>query len=169
VPYFGYSRADKRHGNREPIAGQMVADLLQAVGIDHVVTVDLHTPQIEGFFYAPVDTLTAVPVLCGALRDWMPPHLVVVSPDVGRVPLATLYAQCLGAPVIVLHKRRESGAEVQVTHVVGEVSGRTCLIVDDMISTGGTMAESVRALLNAGVRSQMIIAATHGLFRAPPR
>ena len=164
VPYFGYARADKRHGRREPIMGRVVADLLQVVGIGHVVTVDLHTPQIEGFFHAPVDTLTAVPTLCRALRDRLPPDVVVVSPDAGRVRVATHYAQCLGAPVVVLHKRRESGAETEVTHVVGDVSSRACLIVDDMISTGGTMAESIRALLAAGARPEIIVAATHGLL-----
>jgi ribose-phosphate pyrophosphokinase len=164
MPYFGYARADKRHGRREPITGRVVADLLQTVGIAHVVTLDLHTPQIEGFFHAPVDSLTAVPTLCRALRDRLPPDLVVVSPDVGRVWMAAHYAQCLGAPVIVLHKRRESGIETEVTHVVGDVSSRTCLIVDDMISTGGTIAESIRALLSAGAHPEMIIAATHGLL-----
>jgi len=117
-------------------------------------TVDLHTPQIEGFFHAPVDTLTAVPTLCRALRDRLPPGLVVVSPDDGRVRMAMHYAQCLGAPVIVLYKRRENGAKTEVTHVVGDVSSRACLIVDDMISTGGTVAESIRALLRAGTRPE---------------
>jgi ribose-phosphate pyrophosphokinase len=99
MPYFGYARADKRDGRREPIMGRVVANLLEAVGIGHVVTVDLHTPQIEGFFSAPVDTLTAVPTLCWALRDRLPPDVIVVSPDVGCVRRATHYAQCLGAPV----------------------------------------------------------------------
>jgi ribose-phosphate pyrophosphokinase len=164
MPYFGYARADKRHGRREPITGRVVADLLQTVGIAHVVTLDLHTPQIEGFFHAPVDSLTAVPTLCQALRDRLLPDLVVVSPDVGRVWMAAHYAQCLGAPVVVLHKRRESGTETEVIHVVGDVSSRTCLIVDDMISTGGTIAESIRALLRAGARPEIIVSATHGLL-----
>jgi ribose-phosphate pyrophosphokinase len=165
VPYFGYSRADKRNGRREPIMARVVADLLQVVGVGHVVTVDLHTPQIEGFFHAPVDSLTAVSTLCSALRDRLPADLVVVSPDVGRLAMATRYAdQCLGAPVVVLHKRRVSGSETRVTHVVGEVSGRACLIVDDMISTGGTIAQSIAALLAAGARPEIIVAATHGLF-----
>jgi len=115
VLYFGYARADKRHGRREPITGRVVADLLEAVGI-------------------------------------------------GRMRMATHYAQCLGAPVIVLHKRRESGAKPEVTHVVEEVSSRACLIVDDMISTGGTVAESIRALLRAGARPEILVAATHGLL-----
>jgi len=164
VPYFGYARADKRHGRREPITGRVVADLLQAVGIAHVVTMDLHTPQIEGFFHAPVDSLTAVPTLCQALRERLPPDAVVVSPDRGRVSLATHYAQCLGAGVVVLHKRRDDGAEVEVTHVVGDVAGRTCLIVDDMISTGATVAKSVEALVSKGARPEITVAATHGLF-----
>jgi ribose-phosphate pyrophosphokinase len=164
VPYFGYARADKRHGRREPITARVAADLLETVGIAHLVTVDLHTPQIEGFFHIPVDSLTAVPTLCRELRDRLPPDLVVVSPDVGRMAMATEYARCFGAPVIVLHKRRESGTEAEVTHIVGDVSRRACLIVDDMISTGGTVAESIAALLEAGARPEIIVAATHGLL-----
>jgi ribose-phosphate pyrophosphokinase len=164
VPYFGYARADKRHGRREPITARVVADVLQTVGIAHVVTMDLHTPQIEGFFHAPVDTLTAVPILCDALRDRLPSDVVVVSPDRGRVSLATSYAQCLGAEVVVMHKRRDDATHTQVTHMVGEVSGRACLIVDDMISTGGTMAHSVNTLLARGARPEMYVAATHGLL-----
>jgi ribose-phosphate pyrophosphokinase len=164
VPYFGYARSDKRHGRREPITGRMVADLLEAVGIAHVVTVDLHTPQIEGFFFAPVDSLTAVPTLTGALRGRLAPDVVVVSPDAGRVGLATRYAQRLGVPVAVLHKRRENGRETHVTHLVGDVAGRACLIVDDIIATGGTLADAIRALLAAGARPEITVTATHGLF-----
>src|SRR5688572_7106388 len=107
VPYFGYARADKRHGRREPITASMVADLLQAVGVDHVVTVDVHAPQLEGFFRIPVDNLTAVPTLCDALRKHLPEKIVVVSPDAGRVSMASEYAHRLGTSVVVLHKRRE--------------------------------------------------------------
>jgi ribose-phosphate pyrophosphokinase len=164
MPFFGYSRADKRHG-REPIMARVVADLLQSVGIDHIVSVDPHSPQIEGFFHAPVDSLTAVPVLCAALRNRLPADLVVVSPDMGRVEMATRYAEeCLGAPVVVLHKRRVSGLETKVTRIVGDVAGRACLIIDDMISTGGTIGESITALLHAGARPEIIVAATHGVF-----
>jgi ribose-phosphate pyrophosphokinase len=164
VPYFGYARSDKRRGHREPIMARVIADVLQAVGIARVFTVDLHTPQVEGFFYVPVDSLTAVPTVCRALSDCLPSNVVVVSPDSGRVGMATHYAQCLGAPLIVLHKRRESGSETKVTHIVGDVSGRPCLIVDDMISTGGTMAESISALLASGARPEIVVAATHGLL-----
>jgi ribose-phosphate pyrophosphokinase len=164
VPYFGYARGDKRQDRPEPIMGRVVADLLEAVGIGHVVTVDLHTPQIEGFFHVPLDTLTAVPTICQKLADCLPSTVVVVSPDVGRVPLATQYGQCLGLPVVVLHKRRVSDTETQVTCVAGDVALRACLLVDDIISTGGTMAESIRVLLEAGARPEIVIAATHALL-----
>ena len=164
VPYFGYARADKRHGHREPITASMVAGLMQSVGIDHIITLDLHAPQIEGFFYIPVDSLTAVPTLSDTLKKGLPPRTVIVSPDAGRVRMATEYAHRLGAPVVVLHKRRESGLETEVTHIVGDVRDCACLIVDDMISTGGTILESIKALLHAGARPEIFVVATHGLF-----
>jgi ribose-phosphate pyrophosphokinase len=164
VPYFGYARADKRNGRREAITASMVADLMQAVGIGHVVTVDVHTPQTEGFFRVPVDNLSAVGVLADALRERLPAGAVVVSPDAGRVKMATEFAVRLSTPVVVLHKRRESGTETRVTHVVGDVRDRPCLVVDDMISTGGTIVESVKALLEAGARPEMTVASTHGLL-----
>ncbi len=163
VPYFGYARADRRNRRREPITASLVATLMQAAGLGHVVTVDLHTPQIEGFFSVPVDTLSAVGVLCDALRDGLPGNTVVVSPDAGRVQLATEYAHRLGVPLAVLHKRRESGSRTEATHLVGEVEGRSCLLVDDMISTGGTLVESVRALREGGAAG-FRVAATHGLL-----
>ena len=164
VPYLGYARSDKRHGRREPISGRMVADVLEAVGIDHVVTMDLHAPQIEGFFHIPVDSLTAVPALCNILHEKLPPGVVVVAPDAGALRMATDYAHRLKGTVAVLHKRRESGTGTQVTHLVGDVAGKSCLIVDDMISTGGTLASGIEALLKAGARPDLTIAATHGLL-----
>jgi ribose-phosphate pyrophosphokinase len=164
VPYYGYARSDKRHGRREPITASLIAQLMEVAGIAHVLTVDLHTTQIEGFFRVPVDTLSAVPVLCDALRAHLPPDAVVVSPDAGRVALATEYASALDLPLVVLHKRRESGTETRVTHIVGEVRDRSCIIVDDMISTGGTIVESVAALREAGARPGFTVVATHGLL-----
>jgi len=164
VPYFGYARADKRHGQRQSITASLVAQLMQTAGVDQIVTLDLHAEQIEGFFHIPVDNLTAVPTFCQALRGRLPEGMVVVSPDTGRVAMATDYAHRLGSPVAVLHKRRTSGTETQVTHVVGDVRGRSCLIIDDMISTGGTIARAVEALLEAGARREIVVAASHGLF-----
>jgi ribose-phosphate pyrophosphokinase len=146
-----------------------VAALMQAVGVNHVITIDLHAPQIEGFFHIPVDSLTAAPVMVEALRPGLPPETVVVSPDAGRVRMATEYARLLGAPVAVLHKERASGVETRITRLVGDVRDRPCLIIDDMISTGGTIAESVEALLDAGARPEIIVAATHGLLLAGAR
>ena len=164
VPYFGYARSDKRNSRRVPVMASMVADLMQTVGINHAVTVDVHTPQLEGFFQIPVDSLTAVPTLVHALRDRLPEGTVVVSPDVGRMRMAAEYAHRLKTSVVVLHKRRESGTKTKVMNVVGDVRGRACLIVDDMISTGGTIAESVGALLEAGAATGITVAATHGLL-----
>jgi ribose-phosphate pyrophosphokinase len=163
VPYFGYSRSDRDHGHREPITASMVATLLESVGVARVVTVDLHTPQIAGFFRMPVEALSALPVLCEVIAPRLPPDAAVVAPDAGRVPLATLYAARLQRPLVVLHKRRESGTLTRVTHVVGEVEGRTCLLVDDIISTGGTLVESVAALSAAGATGFLAVA-THGLL-----
>jgi ribose-phosphate pyrophosphokinase len=164
VPYFGYGRADKRNDRAEPITASMVAHLLQSVGIDHVVLLDPHTPQLEGFFHSAVDSLTAVPTLCHALRSRLPADTIVVAPDAGRVKMATRYAHGLNTTVAVLHKQRRSSTETETTHLVGDVTGRACLIVDDMISTGGTITGGIEALLAAGARPEITVAATHGLF-----
>jgi ribose-phosphate pyrophosphokinase len=142
----------------------MVARLIQAVGIDHVITVDLHAAQIEGFFQIPVDSLTAVPVLCEAIKPHLSPGTVVVSPDTGRLRTATEYTQQLNTSVVVLHKVRESGSQTHVIRVVGDVRNRPCLVIDDMISTGGTLADSVRTLIDVGARAPVSIAATHALL-----
>jgi len=163
VPYFGYARADRRDCRREPITASMVANLMQAAGVQHVLAVDLHTAQAEGFFQVPVDAITAVPSLCEDLRGRLPDDLVVVSPDAGRVREATQFAQRLGASLAVILKHRTSGRETHVTHLVGDVRGRACLLVDDMISTGGTLVGSMEALHHAGAR-ECYVAATHGLL-----
>jgi ribose-phosphate pyrophosphokinase len=132
----------------------MIAVMLEAVGVDQLLTFDLHSPQAEGFFHIPVDTLTAVPALC---RD-LPPGTVVVSPDEGRVKMATEYARRLGSGMAVLHKERESGSETRVTHVIGNIRDRACLIIDDMITTGGTILESITSLIECGARTEMLSA-----------
>jgi ribose-phosphate pyrophosphokinase len=164
VPYFGYARADKRHARREPITASMVANLFQAVGLNQLVTLDLHAAQIEGFFHLPVDNLTAVPTLCDELKHRLSAGTIVVSPDEGRVKMASDYAQRLGTDVAVLHKQRESGRETKIIKVIGEVRDRPCLIIDDMIATGGTIARAIAALLKSGARPDIRVAATHGVL-----
>ena len=169
VPYVGYARSDNRHGRRQPIMAGAMANLMQAVGIDHVVAVDVHTPQIEGFFDIPVDNLGSAAALCEVLRAHIPPDVVVVSPDAGRVRMANDYAQRLQAPVAMLHKRRESGSTTRVLQIVGDVQDRRCLLVDDMISTGGTIVTSAEALIAAGAHPEITVAATHGLLLGDAR
>jgi ribose-phosphate pyrophosphokinase len=166
VPYFGYARSDRRAGRREPIMASLVADLLQSAGIRHLVTVDAHTAQLEAFFRVPVDNLTAIATLCDVLRDRLPEDVVVVAPDLGAVQRATAVAARLGRPMALLHKQRLSGSEVEIRRIVGEVRDRSCLIVDDMISTGSTVVKSVEALRSAGARPEVRVAATHGVFSA---
>jgi ribose-phosphate pyrophosphokinase len=169
IPYFGYARSDKRHGRREPISARLVADLLQTAGTNHIITIDLHASQIEGFFRIPVDSLTAVSILCDSLKRHLPRDTVVVSPDAGRLKMATDYAQNLNTSVVLLHKTRETGADTHVTHLVGDVRGRSCLIVDDMISTGGTIVEAVDKLVEMGARPEVVVAATHGVLLSGAR
>jgi ribose-phosphate pyrophosphokinase len=142
----------------------MVALVVQTVGIDYLITMDLHAAQIEGFFQNAVDILSAVPVICAAIPDRLPAGTVVLSPDEGRVKMAAQYAQRLKTSVIVIHKHRETGSNVQALRVVGEVQERTCLIVDDMISTGSTIRSSIDALIRAGARSEIFVAATYGVL-----
>lgn len=164
VPYFGYARSDKRGEHRDPIMAAAVANILQVAGIDHLITVDPHSAQLEACFRIPVDVTTAVPTLAFALRGRLPRRSVIVAPDVGAVRLATRYAEILERPVVVLHKRRTTAHETVVTHVVGDVRNRPALIIDDMISTGGTIRRSIDALLAAGARPEIVVAATHALL-----
>jgi ribose-phosphate pyrophosphokinase len=166
VPYFGYARSDRRAGRREPIMASLVAALLQGAGIRHLITVDAHSAQLEGFFRIPVDNLSPVALLCEALRERLPEDVVVVAPDLGAVQRATAVADRLGRPMILLHKQRLSGREVEIRQIVGEVSDRPCLIVDDMISTGSTIVKSVEALRAAGAFPKITVAATHAVFVA---
>jgi ribose-phosphate pyrophosphokinase len=166
VPYFGYARGDRRHGRREPIMASLAARLIEAAGVTHLIAVDLHAPQIEGFFHIPVDDLGPFSVLVDAVRPALPPDVVVVSPDLGRLALATRVADELHTYAAVVHKRRLSGAESRPLRVIGDVRDRACLVVDDMISTGGTIAGCVDALLRAGARAEILVVATHGLFVA---
>lgn len=164
VPYFGYARSDRRQGLRVPVMGSLVAQLMESAGVDHVVTVDVHAPQLEGFFRIAVDNLTAAPTLADAIRDRIGPNGVVVAPDLGAARLATTYGRLLGLPVAVVHKLRRSATEVTSAGITGDVAGRQCLIVDDMITTGGTVESAARAVLAARAEPPVVIAATHGVL-----
>jgi len=169
VPYFGYARSDRREGGACPVMASLAAGLIEAAGFDRVVVVDAHIAQIEGFFRTPVDPGSAVPTLAAALTGRVPEDAVVVAPDLGAAERAAALAERLDLDFAVLQKRRRSGALVEIVHVFGDVRGRSCLLVDDMISTGGTIAEAVRALRDAGAEGEMIVAATHGVLTTPAR
>jgi len=164
LPYFGYARQDRRASGREAVGARVVADLLEAARLDRVVAVDLHSGALEGFFSTPLEHLSAVPTLVDAARPVVGAHAVVVAPDLGATKLAERYAMTLQLPVAMLHKVRVSGEEVHVRRITGEVFDRSPIVVDDMISTGGTIAAAVTALREAHCRTEISVVATHGLF-----
>ncbi len=165
IPYFAYAREDRRATGRDPVGGRVVADLLGACGIERVVAVDLHTGSLEGFFPFPLEHLSAVGLIAQmAATSGVPAESVIVSPDLGAVKLAERYARLLRMPIAIVNKTRLSGEEVEARGIVGEVRGRPILVVDDMISTGGTIAAAVKAALAAGALPDVTVAATHGLF-----
>ena len=170
MPFYGYARQDKKHRGREPISARLVADLLKTAGADRIITVDLHTDQIQGFFDGPVDHMHALIQLSEYVRThYSTDNVTVVSPDAGRVKVAEKWADSLnGAPVAFIHKTRDPLVPNQVKshRPVGDVEGRTCILIDDMIDTGGTIAEAVRVLREAGA-GDVVIAATHGVLSAP--
>jgi ribose-phosphate pyrophosphokinase len=169
APYFGYARSDKRRGRRTALMGRLVADFAEHAGVNRVIAVDLHSPQVEGFFHVPVENLTAVPVIADTLKAHSESESVIVSPDTGGIKLASAYASRLGFPVAVLDKERLNGAKTVVNRVVGDVRGKPCLIVDDMISTGGTIRNAIEALIRAGSSERFTIAATHAVFTSEAR
>jgi ribose-phosphate pyrophosphokinase len=165
IPYFGYARQDRRARGLEAVTARLVADLMVAAGIQTVVTLDLHTDAVEGFFTVPVARLSAVSLLAAAIRRIRPASGVVVSPDLGAAKLAERYSELLDLPVAIVHKTRIGPEAVTATRVTGDVSGRTPIVIDDMISTGGTIEAAVQAVTAAGAeREGVIVAATHGLF-----
>lgn len=167
VPYFGYARQDRRASGREPVAARLAADLIRAGGLQRVVAVDLHGSSIESAFGIPLEHLTAVPMLAAAIRSLVEANSVVVAPDLGAAKLADRYAQLLGLPVAVVHKVRLSGEAVTVRAVTGRVEGRHPVIVDDMISTVGTVEAALEAVLAEGACPGPLVVATHGLFVGP--
>ena len=162
IPYFGYARQDRKDEGRVPITAKLVANLIAAAGADRVLCMDLHAAQIQGFFDIPVDHMTAAPVLLEYFEDQRADlgDLVVVSPDVGNVKVANMFADRLGADLAIIDKRRKSGMDVVTRNVVGEVEGRTVLMVDDMISTAGTVCEAANAVMEHGA-IDVVCAATH--------
>ena len=170
LPFYGYARQDKKHRGREPISARLVADLFKTAGADRLMAVDLHTDQIQGFFDGPVDHLMALPVLSAYVaREYADQQLTVVSPDAGRIKVAEHWSRRLGgAPLAFIHKTRDiSRPNVSVANrVVGDVAGRVCIVVDDMIDTGGTIVNAAEACMAAGAAG-VVIAATHAILSDP--
>ncbi len=166
MPYYGYARQDKKHRGREPISARLMADLLKTAGADRIMTVDLHTAQIQGFFDGPVDHLVAIKILAEYINTKTERNnITVVSPDSGRVRVAEKWTDILGSPLAIIHKRRDPDVpnEVKMFEVVGEVKGRTCVLVDDMIDTGGTIVKAAETLFDNGAK-EVIVTATHGIL-----
>ncbi len=167
APFYGYSRQDRKASGREPITARLLADLFAAAGADRLLSVDLHSGQIQGFFDGPVDHLTAMPVLVEHLAR-IDDDLVVVSPDAGRMKVAERYTNLLSADLAYVHKRRSTTEmdSVEATEIIGHVNGRTCVLIDDMIDTGGTICAAANLLADYGAR-RIVVATTHGLFSGP--
>ena len=168
IPNYGYARQDRKAENREPITAKLVANMFAAVGTNRLMSVDLHSGQIQGFFDGPVDHLTAMPVIVGYIKANLPDDMVVVSPDAGRVKVAERYTNVLNADLAIVHKRRVKGVKntVEAMEIVGDVDRRTCVIIDDMIDTGGTICAAADQLKAAGARDVYALA-THGVLSDP--
>src|SRR5579884_1454327 len=164
LPYFGYARQDRKPGPRTPISAKLVANLITQAGASRVLTVDLHAGQIQGFFDIPTDNLYAQPEMVRDIRDYLDnEHLMVVSPDVGGVVRARGLAKRLGADLAIVDKRRERAGESEVMNIIGDVSGRVCLLVDDIVDSGGTICNAADALLEKGAKA-VYAYATHGVL-----
>ena len=166
IPYYGYARADRKVRPRMPITAKLVADLISVAGTDRVLCVDLHAGQIQGFFNIPVDNIYATPVLLDAIRERNEGSITIVSPDAGGVERARAYAKRLGGRLAIIDKRREQANVAEVMHVIGDVEGENCVIVDDMVDTAGTLTEAARALQKAGALS-VSAAVTHPVLSGP--
>lgn len=165
VPYFGYARQDRRASGREAVGAAVIASLIEAAGFSRIVAIDLHAPEIEGFFRIPLEHLSATRLLAEAVRTTS--DSVIVAPDLGAVKLAERYQSCLHLPVVVLHKTRISGSDVSLRSIIGDVKDRAPIIVDDMITTGGTIEAAVKGLLEAGCKPNVSVLATHAVFVGP--
>ncbi|MFC6236773.1 ribose-phosphate diphosphokinase [Longivirga aurantiaca] len=171
MPFYGYARQDKKHRGREPISARLIADLFRTAGADRLMAVDLHTAQIQGFFDGPVDHLFALPLLVKYVAQHIDRNeITVVSPDAGRVRVAERWTDLLGAPLAIIHKRRDPDVpnEAKVFEVVGDVEGRICVVIDDMIDTGGTIVKAAEQLFENGAKD-VIVAATHAILSGPAK
>lgn len=169
MPYFGYARQDRKAKARDPISAKLVADLIATAGADRVLTMDLHAPQIQGFFNVPVDHLLGVPVLAKYFREEMKDiidNLVVVSPDLGSVTRARNFAQRLDAPIAIIDKRRPKANVSEVMNIIGDIKGKTAILVDDMIDTAGTITNGAQALIDRGAK-KVYACCTHGVLSGP--
>ena len=166
IPYYGYARQDRKVRPRMPITAKLVADVIGVAGTDRVLCIELHAGQIQGFFNVPVDNLYATPVLLAAIRQRWSGDLCVISPDAGGVERARAYAKRLDAPLAIIDKRREAANVAEVMNIIGDVRGRTCVIVDDIVDTAGTLTEAARALEGAGARG-VYAAITHPVLSGP--
>ena len=171
MPYFGYARQDRKAKARDPISAKLVADLLTTAGADRVLTMDLHAAQIQGFFNIPVDHLLGVPILANyyseKFKDLSQDELVVVSPDLGSVTRARKFAERINASLAIIDKRRPTANVSEVMNIIGDVSGRTCVIVDDMVDTAGTLCNAANALIEKGGAKAVYAGATHGILSGP--
>ncbi len=166
-PFFGYARQDRKSSGREPITAKLVVDILTVAGADRIASVDLHAGQIQGFFNGPFDHLIALPVLVKHLKKkFEGEDLVIVSPDAGRVKLTERYASRLGADIAIVHKRRSRKNEAEAIDIIGNIKGKRCIIIDDMIDTAGTMCAAAQLLIDNGAKG-VSAAATHGIFSDP--
>ncbi len=166
IPHFGYARQDKKSAPREPISSRLIADLISAVGFDRLITVDLHSDQIQGFFNQPVDHLTSLPLFVDYFKEKKLDNLAVVAPDTGRAKFAKKLGDQLGADLVVLHKTRPQHNVAEITNIVGDVEDKNLLIIDDMIDTAGSITSSVSTLKKYGCKD-IYVAATHPVFSGP--
>jgi ribose-phosphate pyrophosphokinase len=166
MPYFGYARQDRKSGPRTPISAKLVANLITTAGADRVLTLDLHAAQIQGFFDIPVDHLYAAPVMLADITDRFDEHLVVVSPDAGGTERARAFAKRLDAGLAIIDKRRSGPNVSEVMNIIGDVEGETCIIIDDMIDTAGTLCQAAGALKDKGAK-RVFACATHAVLSGP--
>jgi ribose-phosphate pyrophosphokinase len=164
IPYFGYARQDRKVGSRTPISAKLVANLITEAGANRVLTVDLHAGQIQGFFDIPTDNLYAIPVIVKDIKDYLgSDNLMVISPDVGGVVRARALAKRLGADLAIVDKRRERAGESEVMNIIGDVEGRSCILIDDIVDSGGTICNAAEALIEQGAKD-VCAYATHGVL-----